>query len=67
MSRADAGGREPRAEDKDANGNPTYEGQSAVSGLGPAGTAVLWALSYYFFRKLAPGESRAMPESRQAT
>ena len=25
-----------------------------------AGTAVLWALSYFFFRKLAPGESRAM-------
>jgi hypothetical protein len=30
-----------------------------------AGTAVLWALSYYFFRKLAPGESRAMLEPRQ--
>ena len=25
-----------------------------------AGTAVLWALSYYFFRKLPPGEGRAM-------
>ena len=25
-----------------------------------AGTAVLWALSYYFFRKLAPGESSAI-------
>ena len=35
-------GREPRPEDRDENGNPTYEGKSAVSGLGPAGTAVLW-------------------------
>jgi hypothetical protein len=25
-----------------------------------AGTGVLWALSYYFFRKLAPGEGGAM-------
>ena len=32
-----------------------------------AGTAVLWAMSYFFFRKLAPGESRAMLESRQTT
>ena len=32
-----------------------------------AGTAVLWALSYFFLRKLAPGESRAMPEPRQTT
>ena len=24
------------------------------------GTAVLWALSYYFYRKLAPGEGRTM-------
>jgi len=30
-----------------------------------AGTAVLWALSYFFFRKRAPGEGRAMPEPRQ--
>jgi hypothetical protein len=29
------------------------------------GTAVLWAMSYFFFRKLAPGESRAMLEPRQ--
>ena len=32
-----------------------------------AGTAVLWALSYFFFRKLAPGEGRAMLEPRQTT
>ena len=31
-----------------------------------AGTAVLWAISYYFFRKLPPGESRAMLEPRRA-
>jgi hypothetical protein len=29
-----------------------------------AGTAVLWALSYFFFRKLAPEEGRAMLEPR---
>ena len=28
-------------------------------------TAVLWASSYYFYRKLAPGEGRAMLEPRQ--
>jgi hypothetical protein len=28
-----------------------------------AGTAVLWALSYFFFRKLAPTEGRAMLEA----
>jgi hypothetical protein len=32
-----------------------------------AGTAVLWAMSYFFFRKLAPGKSRAMLEPRQTT
>ena len=32
-----------------------------------AGTAVLWALSYFFFRKLAPREGRAMLEPRQTT
>jgi hypothetical protein len=39
-----------------------------------AGTAVLWGLSYYFFRKLAPGEGRAIlrrtntqPNEAQAT
>jgi choline-glycine betaine transporter len=26
------------------------------------GAAVLWAMSYFFFRKLAPGENRAMLE-----
>ena len=31
-----------------------------------AGTAVLWALSYFFFRKRAPRESRVMLEPRQA-
>ena len=30
-----------------------------------AGTAVLWAMSYFFFRKLAPGEGRATLEPRQ--
>jgi ectoine hydroxylase-related dioxygenase (phytanoyl-CoA dioxygenase family) len=35
-------GRSPRAEDNDAAGNPVYEGRSAVSGPGRAGTAVLW-------------------------
>ncbi len=28
-----------------------------------AGTAVLWALSYFFFRKLAPADGRAMLEA----
>ena len=32
-----------------------------------AGTAVLWALSYFFFRKLAPAEGRAMLEPRHTT
>lgn len=31
-----------------------------------AGTAVLWALSYFFFRKRALGEGRVMLEPRQA-
>src|ERR1700730_12955857 len=31
-----------------------------------AGTAVLWAMSYFFFWKLAPRESRAMLEPRHA-
>ena len=35
-------GRSPEKEDYDANGNPVYEGKSAVSTPGPAGTAVLW-------------------------
>jgi DoxX-like family len=30
-----------------------------------AGTAVLWALSYFFFRKLSPGDGRAVMERRQ--
>ena len=30
------------------------------------GTAVLWGASYFFFRKLAPGEGRAMLQPRQA-
>lgn len=29
------------------------------------GTGVLWVLSYFFFRKLAPGEGRAILEPRQ--
>jgi hypothetical protein len=32
-----------------------------------AGTAVLWALSYFFFRKLAPGERRIMLAARRPT
>ena len=32
-----------------------------------AGTAVLWAMSYFFFRKLAPGEGCARLEPRQTT
>lgn len=35
-------GRQPRPEDRDADGNPSYNGRSAVSALGPAGTAVMW-------------------------
>jgi ectoine hydroxylase-related dioxygenase (phytanoyl-CoA dioxygenase family) len=35
-------GRQPDPEDMDTDGNPVYEGRSAVSGVGPAGTAVLW-------------------------
>ncbi len=35
-------GRGPRPEDNDEHGNPTYNGRSAVSALGPAGTCVLW-------------------------
>jgi hypothetical protein len=32
-----------------------------------AGTAVLWALSYYFYRKRERGEDRTMLQPRQAT
>ena len=35
-------GRQPDAEDRDADGNPWYEGRAPVSALGPAGTAVVW-------------------------
>lgn len=35
-------GRNPDPEDMDEHGNPVYEGRSAVSGIGKAGTAVLW-------------------------
>ena len=35
-------GRNPTPEDRDSDGNPTYEGQSAFSALGPAGTCVMW-------------------------
>jgi hypothetical protein len=42
-------------------------GDDASKWSWPVGTAVLWAMSYFFFRKLAPGESRAMLEPRQTT
>jgi len=35
-------GRGPEADDMDASGNPTYEGQSVVTTPGKAGTAILW-------------------------
>lgn len=35
-------GRSPTDADKDAKGNPTYEGRSYVSSSGKAGTLVLW-------------------------
>lgn len=35
-------GRQPGPEDKDADGNPFYEGQGVVSAVGKAGTAVMW-------------------------
>jgi ectoine hydroxylase-related dioxygenase (phytanoyl-CoA dioxygenase family) len=35
-------GRAPQPEDRDANGDPWYEGRGPYSGVGEAGTAVLW-------------------------
>lgn len=35
-------GRNPKPTDMDANGTPVFEGQSMVSGVGTAGTAVVW-------------------------
>ncbi|MCA1595049.1 MAG: phytanoyl-CoA dioxygenase family protein, partial [Chloroflexi bacterium] len=35
-------GRMPAADDRDANGDPFYEGRGPVKAVGPAGTAVLW-------------------------
>lgn len=35
-------GRQPGPSDFDANGDPFYEGRGVVSGVGPAGTAVVW-------------------------
>lgn len=35
-------GRGPGPDNRDANGSPAYEGRSAVSAVGPAGTAVMW-------------------------
>jgi len=35
-------GRMPGEDDRDADGNPHYEGKGPVSALGAAGTAVLW-------------------------
>lgn len=40
-------------------------GDDAAKWSWAAGTAVLWALSYYFFRKRAAAEGRAMLEPRQ--
>ena len=42
VPRTHRSGRGPTTADKDASGNPTYEGRSAVSATGPAGTCVLW-------------------------
>jgi len=35
-------GRQPGPDDRDADGNPVYEGRSVVSAIGAAGTAVMW-------------------------
>ncbi|MCX6379450.1 MAG: phytanoyl-CoA dioxygenase family protein [Armatimonadetes bacterium] len=35
-------GRQPDAEDRDANGDPSYEGKGVFRAVGPAGTIVLW-------------------------
>jgi ectoine hydroxylase-related dioxygenase (phytanoyl-CoA dioxygenase family) len=35
-------GRSPDADDRDADGNPSYEGNGVFNAVGPAGTAVLW-------------------------
>jgi ectoine hydroxylase-related dioxygenase (phytanoyl-CoA dioxygenase family) len=35
-------GRGPEPEDRNADGDPIYEGRGPVSAVGPAGTAVLW-------------------------
>ena len=35
-------GRQPRPEDRDADGLPRYEGRGPVSAVGKAGTAVMW-------------------------
>jgi hypothetical protein len=40
-------------------------GDGAATWSWAAGTAVLWAISYYFFLKLAPRESRAMLQPRR--
>ncbi len=37
-------------------------GDDAPKWIWAAGTALLWAASYYFFRKLGPGASRAVRE-----
>jgi hypothetical protein len=42
-------------------------GDGAAQWSWAAGTAVLWAASYFFFRKLAPGADRAMLAARQRT
>ncbi len=42
VPRTHRSGRQPRPEDRDSNGNPTYKGISAVSAVAPAGTAVMW-------------------------
>lgn len=35
-------GRQPEAEDRDKDGNPSFEGQGVFSAVGPAGTCVMW-------------------------
>jgi ectoine hydroxylase-related dioxygenase (phytanoyl-CoA dioxygenase family) len=35
-------GRQPLAQDKDAEGNPSYKGRGVFSAVGKAGTAVIW-------------------------
>jgi hypothetical protein len=42
-------------------------GDGAAQWSWAVGTAVLWASSYYFFRKLAPGAGHAMLEPRLTT